>query len=69
MNGDPFLSYRTIPGVTPCSRSRSPMLVPVCNSFSALSDLHTGDNEHDDDVTDGNIDLDLDDDVLSVDSY
>ena len=45
------------------------MLIPVRNFFSSLSYLRTGDNEHDDDVTDGNIGLDLDDDVLSVDSY
>ncbi len=69
MNSDSFLSCRTIPGVIPRSRSRSPVFVPVRNSFSTLSDLSTGDNEHDDNVTDGNISLALDDNVLSVDSY
>ena len=68
MNGYPFLSSRTFPGVTSRSRSRSPFLVPVQNSFSALSDSHTGDDGHDY-ITAGNIGLDLDDDVLSVDSY
>ena len=69
LNGDPFLSSRTIPGVTSRPRSRSSVLVTVRNSFSSLSNLRTGDNEYDEDDTVGNIGMDIDDDVLSVASH
>ena len=58
-----------ITGVT--SRSRSPLLLSVKNRFSPLNDLSTGDDETDEDDNAVNMvmDMDMDEDVLSVASY